>query len=125
MSMGSTGAEVGAGTAGSEQTGARSLGVLAFVLAVVFALFPYLSTPVIQGLQLDLSGSIGIGLLFLLVHEIGMVTALVLGILAVTRRRGRGWGIAAIVISVLLNQLLLGALIMGVISAITPMPAPG
>jgi hypothetical protein len=63
-----------------------------------------------------------VAMVSLLVHEAGIIVALVLGIIATVTRRGRGWAIAAIVISVLLNQMLSGALIQFVYLALMPQP---
>jgi hypothetical protein len=44
-----------------------------------------------------------------------------MGIIATVTDRGRGWGIAAIVISVLLNQMLLGTIV-AVVAGLAPQP---
>lgn len=98
------------------------MGVAAFVLAVVFALIPYLSTVLFIVAPLASTDMMSVAMVSLLVHEAGIIVALVLGIIATVTRRGRGWAIAAIVISVLLNQMLSGALIQFVYLALMPQP---
>jgi hypothetical protein len=109
------------GTAGAPTDAAReatptisrgrpTLGVSAFLVAAVSAAVPYLGTLLFWAINGPAEAVMGPAMLVLLAHEAGMVTALAMGILAITTRRGRGWGIAAVVISVVLNQMLLGTL---------------
>jgi hypothetical protein len=119
-----TGAPVPAQALPATQDRRRSLGVTAFLVAVVFAAVPYLGTLLFWAMPGPAEQMMGPAMLVVLVHEAGMVTALVLGILAATSHRGRGWGIAAIVISIVLNQMLLGGLIMAAVSILAPVPAP-
>jgi hypothetical protein len=91
----------------------------AFIVALVFAAVPYLSTLFFMAAPMASENAMGIAMLLLLLHLAGMVAALVMGIMATVTDRGRGWGIAAIVISVLLNQTLLGAIV-SIVAVLAP-----
>jgi hypothetical protein len=104
MSVDSPGTAMGAATDQQTRPVGRRLGVVAFLLAVGFAALPWLVTLVFLATSTGGSAYTSVAIIVYLVHVLGMLAALTLGVLAVVNRRGRGWGIAAIVISVLFSQ---------------------
>ncbi|MFC0682806.1 hypothetical protein ACFFGH_33660 [Lysobacter korlensis] len=125
MSVESTGTAMGAGIAPVRRSGKRTLGVIAVLLAVVCAPLPYLPNLLYAaGVDSGAGTPAGSNLFNIayLVHLAGMVGALVLGIIATVTRRGRAWGIAAIVISVLFGQMLLGSLVAAALYNFMPVP---
>ena len=104
MSVESPGTAMDAGTGRPTAAAKRRLGVLAFLLAVGFAALPWLVTLVFAATSTGGSAYTSVAIIVYLVHVLGMLAALTLGVLAVVNRRGRGWGIAAIVISILFSQ---------------------
>jgi hypothetical protein len=110
MSAESTGIAAGTGPERRARPLSRRMGVLAFLLAVFFAALPWLVTLAFAVTGTGGSSYVGVAMLAYLVHVLGLLAALTLGILAVVNGRGRGWGIAAIVISIVFSQTVLTAL---------------
>ena len=110
MSVESADTAMGAGNDQQARPLSRRLGVLAFVLAVGFAALPWLVTWVYSATSTGGSDYTSIAIIAYLVHVLGMLAALTLGVLALVNRSGRGWGIAAIVVSIVLSQTVVGAM---------------
>jgi hypothetical protein len=108
MTAGSPSTATGAFPDQRTGSGSRRLGILAFAFAVFFAALPWLVQLIFAATATGGSDYTGVAIVAFLLHVAGMLAALTMGVLAVVNRRGRAWGIAAIVISVLFSQTVVG-----------------